>query len=115
MARKVEIRYVDDLDGGDTDEAVRFGIDGAQYEIDLSAETPATSETPLARYMAKGVDSGASAARRPERGGGTEVGDDPSDRKHAEPGYPRVGESERSHGQRPRPEPGSVVERYNAG
>lgn len=38
MAQKVEVTLVDDLDGGSADETVSFAIDGAQYEIDLSAK-----------------------------------------------------------------------------
>ena len=36
MAQKVRIILEDDLDGGPADETVRFGLDGGQYEIDLS-------------------------------------------------------------------------------
>ncbi|MGN6172881.1 MAG: Lsr2 dimerization domain-containing protein, partial [Streptosporangiaceae bacterium] len=36
MAQKVIVALEDDLDGGPADETVRFGIDGAAYEIDLS-------------------------------------------------------------------------------
>jgi hypothetical protein len=38
MARKVTVALEDDLDGGPADETVRFGFDGADYEIDLSAK-----------------------------------------------------------------------------
>lgn len=38
MAQKVRIVLVDDFDGGDADETVRFGLDGVQYEIDLSSD-----------------------------------------------------------------------------
>lgn len=37
MAQTVKIILEDDLDGGPADETVRFGLDGKQYEIDLSA------------------------------------------------------------------------------
>ena len=36
MAQVTEVRLVDDLDGGDADETVKFALDGVQYEIDLS-------------------------------------------------------------------------------
>src|ERR1700727_1578930 len=36
VAQRTEIVFTDDLDGGPADETVRFGIDGTQYEIDLS-------------------------------------------------------------------------------
>jgi Lsr2 len=38
MAQKVTVALEDDLDGGPADETVRFGFDGADYEIDLSAK-----------------------------------------------------------------------------
>ena len=36
MAKQQSVTLVDDLDGGKAAETVRFGIDGAMYEIDLS-------------------------------------------------------------------------------
>ena len=38
MAQKVTVALEDDLDGGPADETVRFGFDGTDYEIDLSAK-----------------------------------------------------------------------------
>lgn len=38
MAQKVVSTLVDDLDGTNADETVMFGLDGATYEIDLTAE-----------------------------------------------------------------------------
>lgn len=39
MAQRVETVLLDDLDGlSPADETIRFGVDGALYEIDLSAE-----------------------------------------------------------------------------
>jgi hypothetical protein len=37
MARKVEVKLVDDLDGSQANETIRFAVDGSSYEIDLSA------------------------------------------------------------------------------
>ncbi|WP_082803446.1 Lsr2 family protein [Kocuria palustris] len=36
MAQKVQILLEDDIDGGAADETIRFGLDGKNYEIDLS-------------------------------------------------------------------------------
>jgi hypothetical protein len=36
MAQKITVTLEDDLDGGPADQTVRFGLDGAEYEIDLS-------------------------------------------------------------------------------
>ncbi len=37
MAQRVQTLLIDDLDGGEAEGTVRFGLDGAEYEIDLSA------------------------------------------------------------------------------
>jgi hypothetical protein len=36
MAQRTQILYVDDIDGSQADGTVRFGLDGTDYEIDLS-------------------------------------------------------------------------------
>ena len=36
MAQKITVVLEDDLDGGPADETVRFALDGAAYEIELS-------------------------------------------------------------------------------
>ena len=36
MVQKITVTLEDDLDGGPADQTVRFGLDGAEYEIDLS-------------------------------------------------------------------------------
>jgi hypothetical protein len=37
MAQRIQTLLIDDLDGGEVDGTVRFGLDGTEYEIDLSA------------------------------------------------------------------------------
>jgi len=54
MAQKVNIILVDDLDGGSADENVKFGLDGANYEIDLSAANAAELRTSLERFIDAG-------------------------------------------------------------
>jgi hypothetical protein len=56
VAQKVQILYVDDIDGSAADGTVRFGLDGADYEIDLNPENAQALRHALARYV--------SAARR---------------------------------------------------
>lgn len=56
MAQKVKIILIDDLDGGEADETVRFGLDGAQFEIDLSSAHAEELRSTLSTYI--------SAARR---------------------------------------------------
>ncbi|MGL4173034.1 MAG: histone-like nucleoid-structuring protein Lsr2 [Actinomycetota bacterium] len=36
MAQKVQVMLLDDIDGSNATETVRFGLDGVSYEIDLS-------------------------------------------------------------------------------
>jgi hypothetical protein len=54
MAQKVQTLYVDDLDGSDAEGTVRFGLDGAQYEIDLNAVHASELRNALAPYLHAG-------------------------------------------------------------
>lgn len=66
MAQKIQVLLLDDLDGGDAEETVQFGLDGASYEIDLSAKNAGE----LRKVMSKFVDvarRGSSARRSPGR------------------------------------------------
>jgi len=69
MAQKVQTLLIDDLDGGEADATVRFGLDGAEYEIDLSAKNADALRKALARYVEAGRRSPGSAVRRPGRSG----------------------------------------------
>jgi hypothetical protein len=51
MAQKVTVALSDDLDGGPADETVRFGLDGADYEIDLSQENAARFREQVAPFI----------------------------------------------------------------
>ena len=51
MAQKVQILLVDDIEGGDADETVRFGLDGVDYEIDLSTGNAEELRNALAAYV----------------------------------------------------------------
>lgn len=53
MAQTVQIILEDDLDGGPAEETVRFGIDGAQYEIDLSEANAAKLRDAVRPFIAK--------------------------------------------------------------
>ena len=68
MAQKVQTLFVDDLDGSEADGAVRFELDGTEYEIDLNAQHAQQLRDALARYVAAGRRVSASA-RRPARSG----------------------------------------------
>jgi len=49
VAQIREIRLVDDIDGEAADETVEFGIDGKNYEIDLSKDSARKLRHALAR------------------------------------------------------------------
>jgi hypothetical protein len=51
VAQKVKIILIDDIDGGEADETVRFGLDGVQYEIDLSETHASELRATLAEYV----------------------------------------------------------------
>ena len=52
MAQRVEIILEDDYDGSQADETVLFGLDGAEYEVDLSSENAQTLRDALAPWVA---------------------------------------------------------------
>ncbi len=54
MAQIREVRLVDDLDGEAADETIEFGIDGKNYEIDLSKENAGKLRDALAAFVAAG-------------------------------------------------------------
>lgn len=51
MAQKVQTLLIDDLDGGEADSTVQFGLDGTEYEIDLNAAHAETLRQALSRYV----------------------------------------------------------------
>jgi hypothetical protein len=69
MAQKVQTLLIDDLDGGQADDTVRFGLDGAEYEIDLNAKHAAALRKALAPYLGAARRAPGSVARRPGRTG----------------------------------------------
>lgn len=68
MAQKVQTLLVDDIDGSEAEGTVRFGLDGAEYEIDLSAEHALALRDALARYVAAARRARANG-RHPARSG----------------------------------------------
>ena len=70
MAQKITVVLVDDLDGGTATETVTFGLDGATYEIDVSAKNASKLRDVLAPFIAAGRRSGSRRGRR----GGTRAG-----------------------------------------
>jgi hypothetical protein len=66
MAQKIQTLFVDDLDGGEAEGTVRFGLDGTNYEIDLSTAHADELRSVLAPYARAGRKI-TGAARRPGR------------------------------------------------
>lgn len=54
MAQRVQVQLVDDLNGEEAQETVRFGIDGTAYEIDLTTNNAEALRTALAEYVGRG-------------------------------------------------------------
>jgi Lsr2 len=52
MAQKVQTLFIDDLDGSEAEGSVQFGLDGADYEIDLNAQHAEELRAALGRYVA---------------------------------------------------------------
>ena len=71
MAQKVHITLEDDLDGGDANETVAFGLDGRSYEIDLNEKNAKALRDALATYVAAARRAGGRAAGGKRR---TQVG-----------------------------------------
>jgi hypothetical protein len=75
MAQKIQTLFIDDIDGGAADGSVRFGLDGAEYEIDLSAAHSAELHDALSKYVSHARKVSAKGARQPA---GRSVGRRPS-------------------------------------
>jgi hypothetical protein len=63
MARRTSITLEDDLDGSPAQETLRFGISGAEYEIDLSSKNAAR----LRSQMAPFIEHARKAGKMPRR------------------------------------------------
>jgi hypothetical protein len=67
VAKRVEVLLIDDLDGTDASESVRFSLDGTSYEIDLSAQNAEDLRLVLDAYVSKARKVANSANRRRNR------------------------------------------------
>ena len=65
MAQQIQTLFIDDIDGGPAEGTVRFGLDGADYEIDLSAAHSEELHKVLAGYLAHARKAAGSARRGP--------------------------------------------------
>jgi hypothetical protein len=67
MAQKITVALEDDIDGGPEHETVRFGLGGADYEIDLSKKNAAAFRRQLAPFIDNARRAGRGPRRRPGR------------------------------------------------
>ena len=67
VAQKVTVALEDDLSGGPAQETVRFGVGGADYEIDLSRKNAAAFRRQLAPFIEHARKAGRAQSRRPRR------------------------------------------------
>lgn len=78
MARREIVVLEDDLEGGDAVETVKFGLDGASYEIDLNDKNAKKLRDSLAQFVAVGRRvgrGGVVVGGRTARGRGGAAGD----------------------------------------
>ena len=96
MAQKIQTLFIDDIDGTEAEGTVRFGLDGAEYEIDLNAKHADALRKALAKYIDAARRS-TGTARRPARHRAQGVG-----QRGEYDGSPRVGQGTGHRGQGPR-------------
>jgi hypothetical protein len=67
MAQKIQTLVIDDIDGSEAEGTVRFGLDGANYEIDLNSTHSAALRGSLGPFIEHARKVG---GRRGARGAG---------------------------------------------
>ena len=78
MVERVVVQLIDDLDGGDADETVHFGLDGEDYRVDLSEANASALREALAPYIGAGRRVGRASQQgtgRSRRASGTAAGE----------------------------------------
>lgn len=78
MAEQVVITSLDDIDGSEAAERVRFALDGVSYDIDLSEDNARALREVLTRYARKGRRTG---GRKPQRSANGAVPDSADERE----------------------------------
>lgn len=71
VAKKTVVTLVDDIDGDTAEETIRFGFEGASYEIDLSAKNAAAFRAAVQPYLDAGRKAPSRSARRATAESGT--------------------------------------------
>lgn len=64
MAQRTTVTLVDDLDGSEAEETLTFGLDGVEYEVDLSSDNATALRDILAEYVAHARRQGRAARSR---------------------------------------------------
>jgi Lsr2 len=78
MAQKIQTLFIDDLDGGEAEGTVRFGLDGTDYEIDLSATHAKALRKSLEKYVGAARKVSSANRRRGHAGGRRNAAGGPS-------------------------------------
>ena len=68
MAQRIQTLFIDDIDGSEAEGTVRFGIDGTEYEIDLSAGHGDELRAALKEFIAHARKVGGTSRRAAVRG-----------------------------------------------
>jgi hypothetical protein len=109
VAQRHIVRLIDDITGDDAAETVTFALDGARYEIDLSAENAARLRDALAVYIASArrtARAGVRADGPPRRGARADREQTAAIRQWARKNGHRIGDKGRI--------PSHIIEAYHA-
>lgn len=74
VAQKIQTLFIDDIDGGEAEGTVRFALDGAEYEIDLSAKHSEELRSALGKYVSHARKVGGLSRRLVRSGRGPKSG-----------------------------------------
>jgi hypothetical protein len=111
VARKVEVKLLDDIDGSEADETLKFGLDGTNYEVDLSAKHADELRSALAKFVLKARRLGRGHLVSPARSrGGTPARSDRAQNQAIRDWAKRQGIELSDRGRIPR----NIVEQYEA-
>jgi hypothetical protein len=105
MAQRIQTLFIDDLDGTEAAGTVRFGLDGTEYEIDLSSAHSGELRNALEQYIRHARRTG-TARRAPRSGRGNSAVDTAKVREWAKEQGIEIKDRGRV--------PATVVEKYRA-
>lgn len=89
MAQRVQVILEDDIDGGEAAETITFGLDGVEYEIDLSEKNAGKLRDELASWVGHARRAG--GRKKSSTGGST-------GRKHSPEELQQIRDWARAHG-----------------